>query len=215
MLITFDLWATKLLFSSESLGQAESNEVQHFKIARFSIFCYFQLFNCGLLNPCRVRQYQTCQVLPYGLCNIAFLCWTWHADLMSMPNCQNLDSTWHKNANKVNSQSFSIYSYKNVYNSKIKWDIFTKFDTYLWAHSDTTQFGAIVSIGGALIEQNMKLPLTAIEYYATFFYIFFECIGVTLRNFISTIETMTWKYSKRFETVPLVVKSHNGFSNKC
>ncbi len=62
---------------------------------------------------------------------------------------------------------FSLLVYKNVYNSKTKWDIFTKFDTHMYGHTlrTHTKFGGIGLLGGAIIEQNMKLPLTTTEYY--------------------------------------------------
>ncbi len=85
-----------------------------------------------------------------------------------MPNCQNFDSKWHKTANKVSSQSFFLFSYvKLSITPKQNEIIFTKFDTHMYGHALRThkRYGGIVPLGGAIIEQNMKLPLTTIECY--------------------------------------------------
>ncbi len=80
---------------------------------------------------------------------------------------------------------FSLLTYKNVYKSKTKLDIFTKFETHMYGHTLRTRkkFGGIVPLGDTIIEQKMKLPLTTIEYYDIKCYI--------LRNFVCIIETMT------------------------
>ena len=52
----------------------------------------------------------------------------------------------------------------NVYNSKTKWDICTKFDTHIYGDTMRThkKNGLIVPLDGAIIEQNMKLALTTV-----------------------------------------------------
>ncbi len=63
----------------------------------------------------------------------------------------------------------------------------------MYGHTLRTRkkIGGIVPLGGAIIEQNMKLPLIIIEFYDKKNAIFYECIGVPLRNFPCSIETMT------------------------
>ncbi len=61
-----------------------------------------------------------------------------------------------------------MYSYTNMsINPKKNEIFFTKFDTHMYGHTLRTHntFGGIVLLGGAIIEQNMTLPLTIIEYY--------------------------------------------------
>ncbi len=79
---------------------------------------------------------------------------------MLIHNCQNIDSKWHKNANKVSNQSFFIYSYTNMSITPKQNEIFTKFYTHMYGHTLRTHktFGGILPLGGAIIVQNMKLP---------------------------------------------------------
>ncbi len=52
---------------------------------------------------------------------------------------------------------------------------------YVWAHSKDTH-GGIVPLGGTILEQNMKLPLTTIEYYDIKCYIL-QMHWCTITNF--------------------------------
>ncbi len=71
---------------------------------------------------------------------------------------------------------FFLCIYKNVYNSfSLIWH------AYVWAHSKDTH-GGIVPLGGAILEQNMKLPLTTIEYYDIKCYIL-QMHWCTITNF--------------------------------
>ena len=61
---------------------------------------------------------------------------------------------------------FYVFFHINVYNSKANWDIFTKTDTHMYGLTLRTRKKncGTEPLGGAIIEQNMKFPLTSIQF---------------------------------------------------
>ncbi len=87
----------------------------------------------------------------------------------------------------------------------------------MYGHTLSTRkkCGGIVLFGGAIIEQNMKFPLTIIGYYDEKCYIFTNALVYHYETFHVPLRPWPESTQNVLRQCHLVVKIYNEMSNKC